>query len=59
MAIIWTNAEILLIRILGKNFSEILGEINAISFKKMHLKCNGLFQMPFIKCDVITGSVLH
>ena len=37
-AIIWTNAGILLIRILGTNFSEIPGEIHSFAFKKMHLK---------------------
>ena len=37
-AIIWTNAGILLIRTLGRNFSEILGEIHSFSFKKMHSK---------------------
>ena len=37
-AIIWTNAGILLIWMLRTNFSEILSEINTISFKKMHLK---------------------
>ena len=37
-AIIWTNDGILLIRTLGKNFSEILSEIHSFSFKKMHLK---------------------
>ena len=37
-AIIWTNAGILLIRTLTTNFSEILSEIHAFSFKKMHLK---------------------
>ena len=37
-AIIWTNAEILLIGPLGTNFSEILIEIDIFSFKKMHLK---------------------
>ena len=37
-AIIWTNAGILLIRPLGTNFSEILGEIHTVSFNKMHLK---------------------
>ena len=37
-AIIWTNAGIVLIRTLGTNFSEILSEIHAFSFKKMHLK---------------------
>ena len=37
-AIIWTNAEILLIRTLETNFSEILSAIHTFSFKKMHLK---------------------
>ena len=36
-AIIWTIAGILLIQILGTNFSEILSEIHTFSFKKMHL----------------------
>ena len=37
-AIIWTNAGILLIRNLGTNFSEIIGEIHSFSFSKLHLK---------------------
>ena len=37
-AIIWTNAEILLIGPLGTNFSENLIGIQIFSFKKMHLK---------------------
>ena len=37
-AIIWTNAGIMLIGPLGTNFSEILSEIHAFSFNKMHLK---------------------
>ena len=37
-SIIWTNAGLLLIGPLGTNFSEILSEIHAFSFKKMHLK---------------------
>ena len=37
-AIIWTSAGILLIRTLGTNFSEILGEIHSFSFSKIHLK---------------------
>ena len=37
-AIIWTNAGILLIEPVGKNFSEILSQIQTFSFKKMHLK---------------------
>ena len=37
-AIIGTNAGILLIRLLGTNFNEILIEINTFSIKKIHLK---------------------
>ena len=37
-AIIWTNARILIIRNLGTNYSEFLGEIHTFSLKKMHLK---------------------
>ena len=36
--IIWTNAGILLIRPLGRNFSDILIEIHIFLFKEMHLK---------------------
>ena len=46
-AIIWTNAMILLIRTLGTNFSEILSEIYAFSFKKMHLKMSSVKWRPF------------
>ena len=35
-AIIWTNAGILLIRMLETNFSEILSKIHTFSFKKMN-----------------------
>ena len=37
-AIIWTNAEILLIRTLATKFSKIFSEINTFSFTKMRLK---------------------
>ena len=37
-AIIWTNAGILIIGPLGKNFIEILSEIHAFSLKKIRLK---------------------
>ena len=37
-AIIWVNARMLLIRISGTNFSEILSEIHTFGFKKMHFK---------------------
>ena len=46
-AIIWTNAGILLIRTSGTNFSEILSEIHAFSFKKMHLKMSSAKWCPF------------
>ena len=46
-AIIWTNAGILVIRTLGTNFSEILSEIRAFSFKKMHLKMTSAKWHPF------------
>ena len=36
--IIWTNAGIMLFGPFGSNFSEIVIEIDTISFKKMHLK---------------------
>ena len=38
-AIIWTNAEILLMGLLQTNFSEILIEIYTFSFKKCIWKC--------------------
>ena len=41
-AIIWTNAGISLIWNLGRNFSEILSEIHAFSFKKMHCKISSV-----------------
>ena len=46
-AIIWTNDGILLIGPLGTNFSEILIETHAFSFKKMHLK-NVVWKMAAI-----------
>ena len=46
-AIIWTNAEILLIGTLGTNFSEILIEIRIFSFKKMGLKMSSAKWRPF------------
>ena len=46
-AIIWTNAEILLIGPLGTNFSEIWIVIHTFSFKKMHLKMSSAKWRPF------------
>ena len=46
-AIIWTKVGILLIRILGTNFKEIVSEIHTFSFKKMHLKMSSAKWRPF------------
>ena len=46
-AIFWTNVGILLIWPLGTSFSEILIEIHAFSFKKMHLKMSSGKWRPF------------
>ena len=55
-AIIWTNAEILLIGPLGTKFSEILIEIHTFSFKKMHLKMSSGKWWPFChNLNVLNG----
>ena len=61
-AIIWTKDGILLIRTLGTNFSEILGEIRSFSFKKMHLKMSSaqgrLFSLGLnVLSSVVIGGV--
>ena len=61
-AIIWTNAEILLIGLWATNFSEILISIQAFSFKKMHLKMSSAKWRPFcLGLNVLTleVSVIH
>ena len=64
-AIIWTNAGILLIRTLGTNFGEILGEIHQFSYSKMHLKmssakwrlfCLGLNEL--IACEAFVRLIV-
>ena len=61
---IWTNAGVLLIRILGTNFSEIQGEIHSFSFSKMHLKTSSAKWRPFclglnVLMDGFHGTYLH
>ena len=46
-AIIWTSAGILLIGLLGRNFSEILIAIRTFSFAKMYLKMSSGKWRPF------------
>ena len=46
-AVTWTNVGILLIGPIGTNFSEMLIEINAFSFKKIHLKMSSGKWQPF------------
>ena len=58
-AIIWTNARILLLRPLGTNFSEILIETYAFSFKKIHLKVSSGKWWPFcLSLNVLTCTLL-
>ena len=47
-AIIWTNADILVIGPLEINFSEILIEIYTFPFRKMHLKTSSGKWRPFV-----------
>ena len=59
-AIIWTNAGILLIGTLGTDFSEILIEIRAFSFQKMHLKMSSGKWRPFcLGLNVLTLDILN
>ena len=61
-AIIWTNAEILLIGPLGTNFSENSIEILTFSFKKMRLKVSTAKWRPFcLGLNVLKGrsSVIY
>ena len=46
-AIIWTNAEILFIPLLGRQYSEILIEIHIFILKKKHLKMSSAKWWPF------------
>ena len=46
-AIICTNTGVLVIWIIGTNFSEILSETHTFSFKKMHLKMSSGRRRPF------------
>ena len=46
-AIIWTDAEILLIGPLGSNCTEIVIEIITLSFKKMRFKVSSVKRRPF------------
>ena len=56
-AIIWTNAEILLIGPLGTNFSEILIEILTISLKKICLKCRLRNFVLFVSASIVKHKV--
>ena len=56
-AIIWTNAGILLIGLLGTNFSEMLIKMYTFSFEKMHLKMSSEKWRPFcLRLDVLNSS---
>ena len=58
-AIIWTNAGILLIGLLGTNFNEIFIEIHTFSFKKIHLKMSSRKWRPFcLGLNVLISSMI-
>ena len=52
-AIMWTSDGILLIELLGTNFSEIVIEIFTFPFKKMHFKMSSGKLQPCVKCYFI------
>ena len=57
-AIVWTNAGLLSIGTLGTNFCEILIEIHAFSFKKMHLKMSsGEYRSSCLGLDVLIDII--
>ena len=57
-AIIWTNAGILLIRILRTNFTETLIKIPTFSFQQMHSKISSAKWRPFcLSLNVLTVNV--
>ena len=59
-AIIWTNDGILLMGLLGTNFSEILIEIYTFSFKTVHLKISSGKWRPFcLGLNVLNPSTLN
>ena len=58
-AIIWINAEKLLIRTIGAKLNEILSEIHTFSFKKMHLKMSsGKWRTFCIGLNVLKCSLV-
>ena len=60
--IIWTNAGILLIRILETNFSEIVIEIQTFSLEKMRLKMSSAKRQPFclgFNVPLMSGDKQH
>ena len=57
-AIIWNNAGILLIGILGTNFSEILSEICTFSLKKIHLNMSSPKWRPFCRGLYVLNDIM-
>ena len=59
-AIIWNNAGILSIGLLGTNFSEILIEILTLSFKKMRLKVSSAkWRLFCLGLNVLSDGILQ
>ena len=58
-AIIWTNAGLLSIKILGKNLNEIVIKIQTFSFKKMHSKISSGKWRPFCLGLNVLSQLTH
>ena len=58
-AIIWNNAGILLIGPLGRNFSELLIEIQTFSFKKKHLKVSAKLRPFCLGLNELYANIIH
>ena len=56
-AIIWADAEILLIGPLGTNFSEILIENQTFALKKIHLKKLSAKCRPFVSASMCQSVI--
>ena len=60
LAIIWTNAGIMVIGPLGTNFNEIFFKIQQFSFQKMRLKMLSGMWRPFCLClSTLTWGLQH
>ena len=58
-AITWINAGLLLIALLGTNFSDILIEIQTFLFNKVHFKCRLWNGIHFVSASMCPQNVFN